>query len=542
MSKNEKKTPLDEEESTLFSAPREITKKKSSKRRLTTLLIAIAVTACLGGGLLIAKLTGHLEKAESSTDNSTAAPSTAPADPTATLADTIASGEIKNVSVVFGETTYDLVPNKDGALAVAKFVDMPRNGGAVNDLVTAYASITPIQAFFEAPDDEEIAACGLDAPSLTVTVTYHDDSVHTLTLGHAAFGDQAGYYGRLDDDPTIWLFDIEYYESAAMNPSDFVAKTLIVAPSPKSDDPVGTARLKTIALSGSNREQEVFLRYIKPDDDKSLQMCGKYVLEKPFFRAVDNTIVDSWDTSLTGLYATTVEAVHPTAEQLASYGLDEPHSKATLTFGVYKSTDLNGNLLDNPEWYNEVSYTLSLGKRTEDNAYYYAMLDGIDAVYTVSTAVVPWSEVDYDTVVNKALFLRYITDLSGVNVTVNGDAYSLGLTHSTKKDENGKETAVLTATVNKGPIDESEARGLYENLMMVKRVDVAPDDAKATGEPALTIETISLKGEPDIKFSFYPYSDTRYLCENSDGDRFLVKSTDVEELVSQWGAYKLTTS
>lgn len=537
MSANKKQPVPGQEQSTLFSAPREVDEKAHGKMRFKTLLVTAGVTLVLGGILAAAYFGGWLAKtpavdvSEPSTTETTVPELKPLVDHSAESA-----ASIKNVAVTFEKESYTLTPNGDGLLTLSDYPDLPRDDGVINDLLSLYNVITPSMEISTNPTADDVAACGLNSPALTVTVTYGDDSVHTLSLGRAASGDTVGYYGRFDKEPAIWLFDEAYHDAAAVDPLDFVGKTLITAPSPNSDDTVGTAKLKAMVLSGSLRKEEIKLRYIQPDDDSSLQMCSKFVLEEPFFRAVDNTVVESWDTSLTGLYAATIEAVYPTAAQLDSYGLSAPRSTATMTFGIYKATDAEGNTLETPMWYNEVSYGISLGNRTEDGSAYYAMMDGIDVVYTVNTAVVPWAETNYAALVNKALFLRNIVDVSGVRATVGDTAYDLALKHGTKKDENGSETATLTATINKNTIEESNARSLYEKIMSVQRVAAAPDDAVAAEKAALTIELLPLSGDADATFSFTPYSATRYLCTCSDGDRFLVKSTDVEELMAQWSS------
>lgn len=540
MSVDEKKTPTDEEEgSTLFSDPREVTKTARGKMPIKNLLIALGVTLVLGGGLAAAYFGGWLKPSDASVVSDASLAGETSVEAVKPLVDYSSEGAlfIKHVSVKSKDSSYELVPNEEGLLSLSGYTDLPRDDGCINDLLSLYTTVSPMMEIFAQPTEEDLDACGLKKPALVISVTYGDDVVHTLTFGRLSSGENAGYYGRLDNEPTVWLFDETYFDVAITNPMDFVGRTLITAPSPSPDDSVGTAKLKTLALSGTIRDDEVVLRYVQPDDDTSLQMCSKYVLEKPYLRAVDDSAVQGWDTTLTGLYAATIEAVHPTAAQLASFGLSDPHSKATLTFGIYKATDAEGNALNSPEWYNEVSYTLSLGNRTEDNSAYYAMMDGVDVIYTVNTAVVPWSEVTYESFVNKSLFLRYITALSGIRVTVNDTPYSMELKHGTTKDENGKETATLTATVNKKAVKEADARSMYENIMSVKRVSAAPDDASATKNAVLSIELIPLEGEPDACFSFYPYSATRYLCESDDGDRFLVKSTDVESLMETWSGF-----
>ena len=67
--------------------------------------------------------------------------------------------------------------------------------------------------------------------------------------------------------------------------------------------------------------------------------------------------------------------------------------------------------------YNGVSFTVRLGGKDESGNYY-AMLDGVDIVYTVAASNVPWAEEQYGDLLADFLFLEYITDLKSVTLTV----------------------------------------------------------------------------------------------------------------------------
>ena len=526
--KQENLTPA-EEESTLFTAPRTVEPKKRVKKRVVTLLITLAVLLVLGGAVVAAYFGGVFDEAETSEVSEETSEEQLPS-----LADYSATGisAIEKITVTNDTGSFSLVPNGDGAMTVEGYGDLPRDAEAVEALLVQYTAVTPDAVIAEEATAEQLTACGLDKPTITVTTHYTDKKTLTVVYGRLASGASAGYYGMEKGGKTVWLFREDYYQAAMHEDTYYLGKTLLTAPSPKSDDSVGASKLKSLTLSGGDRDEPVLLRYITPDDDESAKLCGKYVLEKPYFRPADNDVVGSWDTSLCGLYAATVAAVRPTAAELASFGLDTPRTTAALTFGVYAATDNDGKNLDEPLWYNEISYTLSLGNRTDDDTYY-AMVDGVDVVYTVNASTVPWATSTYESLVNKSLFLQYITTLSGINTTVNGNPYTFRLNHGTKQDESGTETATLSATVNGKKAEEGNVRAMYEAMMTVKRIDAAPAEAEKTQVPVLTISLVPETGGSSRSFAFYPYSANRYWCLADDGDRFLVKAADVEGLISQ---------
>lgn len=515
-----------EEESTLFAAPKSVTSSKDKKKRFSALLIALCAVVVLGGGVAAAYFGGLFNAPETSEVSEEESLPQLPS-----LVDYSETGIscIQSLSVKNETGSYSFAPNKDGAMAIKGLGDLPRDAAAVENILVQYTAVTPDLVIAQNPTDEQLSACGLTKPTTTVSVKYTDGVTLDLLFGRLATGADAGYYAMKKGGDTIWLFREDYYQAAMHEETYFLGKTLMTAPTPNSDDTVGAAKLKTLTLSGGNRQGDVSMRYIRPDDDASLQMAGKYVLETPFVHAADSTVTGDWDNALCGLYGATIEAVHPTAAQLEKFGLDNPQTVATLEFGVYQATDAEGKALDAPKWYNEVSYTISLGNLTDEDTYY-ALVDGIDMVYTVNASTVPYVGMDYENLVNKSLFLRYITELSGIQTTVENDTFTIALKHGSKKDENGNKTATLSATINKLPLEEGNARALYEMMMGITRVAAAPAEATASGKPALTLALVPLSGKADAGFSFYPYSANRYLCVAEDDDRFLVKASDVEEL------------
>ena len=63
-------------------------------------------------------------------------------------------------------------------------------------LRTAWGSLSfsGLQAY--QPDDEDLAACGLETPALTLTVSYEEGVINTLLIGGQ--NDDGDYYAQLE--------------------------------------------------------------------------------------------------------------------------------------------------------------------------------------------------------------------------------------------------------------------------------------------------------------------------------------------------------
>ena len=253
-----------------------------------------------------------------------------------------------------------------------------------------------------------------------------------------------------------------------------------------------------------------------------------YLIEKPYYRAVNTELVYPWETGLCDATATGVAAAHPTEAQLRDFGLDTPRSVAAIAFAVFPAAGSD----DAP--YNRVTYTVSLGG-TNDAGDYYALVDGVDIVYTVAASAVPWAEATYGDVASSTLFLHYITEVSDLAFTVGGTESTVHLTHS--GGETSDAEATFTAALGDQTLSEADTRTLYRLMMMTKRVAATEAVTAPTGAPALILRLSFLDGSADDVYSFYPYSANRYLCVAADGDLFPVKAADVESLTAQIERY-----
>ena len=515
--------------STLSGPAKQVEAKRyAPQRRGLVIVAAIAAVAVLGGGLFAATRTDWLKKPETSKEPVSEVSAEPPLDP---LIDKSALGTdaIDQVEIGAEGETVTLRKNADGLLCVAGFEDLPRSADTINSLLSQLLTITPESLVLSDATEAELQACGLLPPEATVSVTFADGDTFSFDIGNVEPGEHAHFYFRKAGETAVYLVEATLYQALTRPATEYLATVLTPAPSPASDDSAGTPKLERLSLSGTLRDTPVVLRRAEKSDPSSVKIAGNYVVEKPYYRAIDTNLVSPWETGLCDATASSVAAAHPTAEQLAEFGLDEPRSVATITFAIFP-TDGSAT-----EPYNRVSYTVSLGGKDE-NGNYFALVDGLDIVYLVTPTMVPGAEATYNESATSTLFLHYITDVSDITMSVNGTDSVVHLTHA--GGESSDTAATFTATVNGRDVTEADTRALYRLMMMVKRVALVDADVQPTGTPILSLRLSFLGAEDaDAVYAFYPYSANRYLCVAADGDVFQVKAATLETLLSQIERY-----
>ena len=147
------------------------------------------------------------------------------------------------------------------------------------------------------------------------------------------------------------------------------------------------------------------------------------------------------------------------AENLASYGLDTPAAIATVQY-VYTETDDDGE-----ETEYEASFTLELGDYCDGGVY--ARMADSDMVYMVDATILDnlldiTPEIDMLPTEPVRLTL---SDVTGFDVTIDGETYSVSISRETVYDDEGNESEEVTYTLSDGTeLDSDTVTGLLEDL------------------------------------------------------------------------------
>ena len=436
------------------------------------------------------------------------------------------------------KATFTVSARDDGVLAAENYFGLPRDATMIDAMCSnllCMEAITTVEAA------EEDSAYGFDEPTLTVDVSYSDGSAEQFVFGTTAVGTE-GYYARRVGDETLYIVEKALVSQYLIEEKDLIGKTLIAAPSPDADDNEGTAQLLTMELTGSFRDTPI--RMITDVDGiyGDLTTVSTYVIEKPFLRSIDSDEFYLEASAMLSLTAEGIACPYPTEEDLARFGLaEDPYSIANLTFAVVRGVATDDDSVK-MSYYNERKHVIVLGNKDENGNYYalvnYELEDGTkgvyNTVYLLSPSSVPWAEMTFFDLTDKKLFLKNITTVDDITVTINDKAYRFELTHHEDKTDNDEK---LTVTHDGTKFDTYDFRVLYQQLIKIHRSAEKDADFEKSGTPKYKVEITFNDGTDPYVFSFYEMSAARYLLVTRDGEEVAVSVSDADEFIKQVKRY-----
>ncbi|MBQ9414722.1 MAG: DUF4340 domain-containing protein, partial [Clostridia bacterium] len=492
-------------------------------KRLRTLLIALGVLVIIAAvaGVLVWLPTGGAND-ETETTTTTAGDDTIP------LLDKASIGDAPVLALTITNATghFEIRPRDDGTMAVTDYPDLPPDGTAITALCKDAAGLSALAVVENA---EAAEAYGFSSPSAQFTASYVDGTEATVVFGSKTPYD-TGYYAQVDGDSHIYIVDTETAEAFQTSGLSLIGKSLIVAPAVASDDTEGTAQLLELRLAGSGRKQRVDIRLDVNGDYPGMTYVSAYVMTAPYVRAIDSDLFSSPSTAMTSLTASGVAAVHPDEATLASYGLTDPASTAAFTSAVVRVSKADSKKMEHEQ---DREHMILLGNQDE-NGNYYALVDGIDAVYLLAASQVPWAQWQYIDLTSKLLFLRDIATVSSVTVNENGQTTVMELTHFPDK-ENVDEN--LQVTIGGKQHDTADFRKVYQQLIGIRRLGDADPGAAASGTPVLSVTLAFNDGSDPMTVELYPMTASRYLLMTNDGEQSAVSISKTEDFLKVYADY-----
>lgn len=495
------------------------------------------------------------------------ASSTAVSDTSVTLLDksTDADGKtvdnpIKSIQITLRDESFTLSQNEDGDLVADPYKDLPINTYEISYLVSTLKTVTATREISSSPDSPadygftgefaapvssdvsgtssgESSASAEKAVGLTaqVSVTYHDDSIHSFELGRESPTKEGYYLREVGSDP-IYLVDSTFASTLAQPSTTYIGLNVVTSPSVKTDDDNGQALLREIELTGRVRSSPLILRRSTADDN--LNNASNYVITKPYFRAANSSsdAVTALDT-YTSVTASGVEKPYPTAEDLKRYGLDDPYSTAVFTLAVEttEEAETSGETAKT-SYYNIQKHTIQLGNKNDNGEYYglvYNEDQRIPVVYLFSSSSVAWAEAQYDDVAETLLFLRNIDSLSHVILTANGQETDFLLEHFPDEAEREDQMKVTSGGQT---YDTENFRNLYQVLMSIYRKGAAP--AEPSGDPVLSLKLVPITAsDGTVELSIYKHDPNVFIVRFTTGETYAVNASEVNNAVKQLSNY-----
>lgn len=431
---------------------------------------------------------------------------------------------VQSVAIKNKDDEYTIRYNKtDKLYQLVGYTDISLSASGIEQLV---GCATTLNGYDKVNNVEKLADFGLDKPSISVSITYHDNTTATLLVGNET-PDKNGYYARMQDGNEVVMINADTVSYFQLKKGQYVERNLIASPTVKKDDANGAVVLKELTLKGGPGNETLSLRQAATSDGEEYSY-STFIITKPFKRMVSEEVSSSLG-SFTYLVASEGVVLHPTAADKAKYGFNDPYAILDVTLAVQTMSDDSSADSDSPEfiYYNAATSKITVGSK-DDNGNYYVMIDGHNAIYLVAaSSLATVVERTYVNTISELLFLKTITDLKQVSISADGKTYSFNLTHDESKEDSDKQ---MTVVCDGKTLNTSDFRTLYSRMMGVSRY--GETDINPSGQPLHKIILTENDGSTFLTLEIFEHSANLYTVRTDEGELFTVKISDISNFMS----------
>lgn len=359
---------------------------------------------------------------------------------------------------------------KSKALRLEGYEDLPAAADAFDTLSLRASHFNATRVIAEKA--ENLNDYGLDAPQVKFQSTFRDGSRKTVSIG-APVPDDSGLYAMREGDESVYIVSFTYLDTFSKTRDAYISKQLI--PIYTDNDAL---KFQSVELAGSSREKPLVIT--KYHDETSAQL---YEITEPFPALTMDDKVQTILSSLTvGLDAAEIAVIHPTAEQVAEYGLDNPYSTVRFQF-------------------EDAEYYLRIGKPQDEEGFIHVMVNENPLIYKLAASMLEYRDYQLEDVLSGRLFTGNITQISHVILTANGKEYDFEIDHS-----QSQAGYILNGT----RIDSDWGAMFYSNLLLLSRKEVS--EKATSGSPVLTCTLqFTDKNREPTKWEVYKESGDEYL-------------------------------
>ena len=392
--------------------------------------------------------------------------------------------ENQDGTFIYKKTQQDYTQDNETKTRIVWVCDEPKglfiSSNTIESVLYNFAKLNAEKIIEEEPRD--LSVYKLDDPS-KATAIFKDGTEKTLLIGMQT-PTKSGYYVKTTDENTVYTIGNYTAEKLIARKMDML-ETFIYEESMES--------LNSLSLTRNG--EKVFDAVV---ENNSLKLT--YPLEW----TADMEDIYPMIQALSTLSAK--EYITDDMTQKSQYGLEKPKYIFEYSFG-------------------NKSYKLSLGNPLQTTTYMYAMLDGIDTIFTMDDSAYNFLDKPVEEVLDSFIFLTEIKNVDEIKVTMDGrmDVSKIKVDgENTDNDEfyfNDKkvEDAQLFRNYYQGIIGVR-----LEKLMLNANPELKPE---ITFEYKLNIEPYNVKVEfvpTEDGFSYYAFLNGQYtglIVEKKDFDK-----------------------
>lgn len=419
--------------------------------------------------------------------------------------------------------TQEATDTDDAVYALSGYEDLPVDT-KINTLANNTASLSTTGLVEE--NSSDLKKFGLDdAEATAVTLHFADGSSYAFRVGNAVSGTENTYLAPADSD-TVYTVKTSLVSNFKNTADSFLSLTMLEKPS-DDDMPI----INTFTLERKDMDYVMELDYSK-DAENDEKMGGtsashEMVSPIPAYLSVDRSTPVI--TGVFGLKAASIAVKHPTDADMEADGLTDPFGTVTMACD-------DGN-----------TYVLKFGTQFKEkdeetgteSAYYYAYLDGVNAIYKIAASDMVWATVTPTDITSKLVFGTYVWDVKTLNVTVDG-----GKSFQFQVEGSDKDSAKVTLN---GSATDSERYRTFYSFLLNTTAETVDLSEKPEGDPIAEIQLETQDGTFSRDLAFYAIDDftclitvdgqSAYTCRKSFLD-VLRKNMDIydtdQEFTTNW--------
>ncbi|MBQ2676069.1 MAG: DUF4340 domain-containing protein [Clostridia bacterium] len=512
-----KSEPLIIENSTIFTAPTEQKKEKVKKGKYVKLIaLLLAFVIILTGGIFAAiHFLPEKTEGEGSSDTGTQT-----IDLTSSAEAAFESITIKNES---GE--YTVVPyvveeegEKVAYLKLKGYDNIPQYADMVTSIGDYVFSVTATKKLESNWTEED---CGLDKPTVLVTVKISDKESFTITIGKKT-PEGTGYYCKTSLKEGIYVVSDDQYTRFSYPLTSYIDTVIIDVLEASGDEDVyfsagELVRYDTITFSGTRFEQPIKLEYLT--DAK--EFLTSAITSPVRTYANDEKIYALLSPFREGMTAADAYVFNPTSEDLKAYGLDKPETVITYVI-------------------KEKAYTIRLSKAgVKDAGYYACTINDDPVIYKMTEDLYEFFKWELKDFRNTILFARELKKLKSLTLEYGGESIKYDVSVTTETDEAGNEINTYVITHNAKSVSTEDFQKMYSTITLVKASDYLKiGEKQPSGTPYIKLTYEYTEGYESDVVTFVKYNERYYNYNvNGIGDE-LVNYRTVDNLVKVFDDFR----
>lgn len=379
------------------------------------------------------------------------------------------------------------------------------NDSTIGSFVRCMAGLSASSMVEENAQDLE--KYGLADPAAEVKVTFDDGTSADICFGIR--NPAASNYVYCLTNGGSDVMQVSYYSagSAFYDIRDFVNLVLTEA-----YDANNAKELDYLIIDRKDLDEEVRIEYMadvaaeSEKEDSVITTFNTHRITSPITAELDTTKGQTFCYGLYSLTASSCEHIDPTEQEIADAGLDDPFCKVSFKYGGKARVLLLGNEIRTASSDDESSESLS------SVTGYYAMFEGGNIIYSISTDNAPWYTFQVQDIMSRRPISPYIYTIDTLTVTTPDGEYVFKV--SGDADDH-------VFTCGDTVLNDSSFKSFYQHLITSMGEELYFSDEKP--EPYITLnfkyreEYYDTYGRSEDTIEFYK-SDDRKNIVSVNGD------------------------